>query len=120
MVRRLGRVLVYGVLLGGAVLFSFPFLWMAATSFKVDRELFGKEFRLLPRRPEPRRMSPYVDERVYAALEGPYQEELLGWLEPRVGEELERLGESEGTHGEWMRFCGRRWRGGCISGCGGD
>lgn len=60
--RALARVLViYGLLLGGAILFSLPFVWMIGTSFKVDREMFGEKITFLPMQPIPARVSPYLD-----------------------------------------------------------
>ncbi|HMP76885.1 MAG TPA: ABC transporter permease subunit [Kiritimatiellia bacterium] len=60
--RGLARALViYGLLLGGAVLFSMPFVWMIGTSFKVDREMFGERITFWPMRPVPAAASPYLD-----------------------------------------------------------
>lgn len=70
--------LIYALLLGGSLIFIWPFLWMAATSAKVDRELFSDTLRLLPQRPIPRGRSPYVDERLFANLHGPRLAEALG------------------------------------------
>lgn len=59
---RLARALgIYGLLLGGSVIFLFPFLWLLGTSFKVDRELMSEEIRLWPGRPVPAAQSPWVD-----------------------------------------------------------
>jgi ABC-type glycerol-3-phosphate transport system permease component len=44
-------LLIYGLLLGGSIIFSLPFVWMIGTSFKVDREMFGEEITFLPMRP---------------------------------------------------------------------
>ena len=60
------RVLViYGLLLGGAVVFSLPFVWMIGTSMKVDREMFGDRITLFPMRPEAAPASPYLDDRFF-------------------------------------------------------
>jgi multiple sugar transport system permease protein len=80
--RKLFKAIVYVLLVTGAAVFSFPFLWMAATSFKVDRELQTEGFRLMPMSPTARRRSPYVDDAHYDDLDGPYQRELL----PRLAE----------------------------------
>ena len=56
---------VYALLVGGAIVFSWPFVWMAATSVKVDRELFGQTLHLWPSRPVPQIRSPYVDTRCF-------------------------------------------------------
>lgn len=75
------KAIVYFLLVAGAVVFSFPFLWMAATSVKVDRELQTRDFRLMPMTPRAQTVSPYVDDQRYADLEGPYQAELLPKLQ---------------------------------------
>ena len=54
-------LLIYGLLIGGAAIFSLPFIWMIGTSFKVDREMFGEKITILPGRPIPRQASPYLD-----------------------------------------------------------
>ncbi len=58
-------LMIYGLLLGGAVIFSLPFVWMVGTSFKVDREMFGETITLLPMRPVPAEVSPYLDDRFF-------------------------------------------------------
>lgn len=56
------RVLViYGLLIGGGVIFALPFVWMVGTSFKVDREMFGEKITFMPMRPNPVQASPYLD-----------------------------------------------------------
>ena len=54
-------VIIYTVLVSGAIIFSFPFLWMVATSLKVDREMAAEKIRLLPTAPRPQHRSPYID-----------------------------------------------------------
>lgn len=51
----------HSVLVALAFIFSYPFIWMVATSAKVDREMFSEDRSLLPRAPRPRPRSPYVD-----------------------------------------------------------
>ncbi len=64
--RAIARVLViYGLLLGGAILFSLPFVWMIGTSFKVDREMFSGKLTFWPMQPIPVRASPYLDTRYF-------------------------------------------------------
>lgn len=58
-------LMIYGLLLGGAVVFSLPFVWMIGTSFKVDREMYGDSIALFPMRPVPAETSPYVDGRFF-------------------------------------------------------
>lgn len=55
------RLITHGVLLAGAIIVAFPFLWMIGTSVKVRREMAAEELRLLPRTPRPQVYSPYVD-----------------------------------------------------------
>jgi len=74
------RVPVYALLVTGAAVFSVPFLWMATTSVKVDRELFTKDLKIFPSAPIPRTKSPYVDETYFSDVEG----ERLGELLPRL------------------------------------
>ena len=38
---------IYALLIGGSIVFIWPFLWMAATSMKLDRELAGETLRFL-------------------------------------------------------------------------
>ncbi len=54
------KAIVYALLVGGAGVFSLPFLWMVTTSVKVDRELFSPGLDLLPELPRPRLDSPYI------------------------------------------------------------
>ena len=74
-------LLIYGLLIVGSLVFVWPFLWMATTSAKLDRELFGETMRLLPQRPIPRLHSPYVDDRLYEDLSGPRMKEALALIE---------------------------------------
>jgi ABC-type glycerol-3-phosphate transport system permease component len=61
------RLLVYALLLGGALVFSLPFVWMVGTSVKVDRELFADGLHFFPESPRPRLQSPYIDDAFYGA-----------------------------------------------------
>ncbi|NLF39575.1 hypothetical protein GX586_09030, partial [bacterium] len=61
----------HSVLIAFSVMFSFPFIWMVATSAKVDREMFSDERAVLPRAPHPRMASPYIDRRAFHAAELP-------------------------------------------------
>ena len=79
--RRLAKAIIYVLLVTGAAVFSFPFLWMAATSAKVDRELQTKDLRVFPMTPHPQVRGPYVDDEHYRELDGPYQVRLLPELE---------------------------------------
>jgi ABC-type glycerol-3-phosphate transport system permease component len=44
---------VYALLIAGAIIFVWPFLWMATTSMKIDREMYGEKIHLWPQRPIP-------------------------------------------------------------------
>ena len=72
---------IYGLLIVGSLVFIWPFLWMAATSAKLDRELFGETLRLLPQRPLPCLQSPYVDDRLFDDLRGPRRKEAVAMIE---------------------------------------
>lgn len=75
---------IYALLLGGALIFAWPFLWMAATSCKLDREMFGQKIHLWPQRPIPQTQSPYIDTRNFADIEGKRQKELLPVIEEQL------------------------------------
>ena len=42
------RLLVYGLLLAGTVLFILPFMWMVSTSLKPEQEVFAYPPQFLP------------------------------------------------------------------------
>lgn len=75
---------IYALLLVGALVFSWPFLWMATTSVKVDREMFGEKIHLWPQRPIPQVKSPYIDTRFYNDTEGMHMTELVPVLEDHL------------------------------------
>ncbi|HEY3661617.1 MAG TPA: ABC transporter permease subunit [Chthoniobacterales bacterium] len=83
--KTLRTLVIYLLLIGGSLVFVWPFLWMAATSAKLDRELFSETIHFLPQRPIPRLQSPYVDDRLYADLQGPHLENALGLIEKDLG-----------------------------------
>ncbi len=76
--------LIYLLLIGGSLVFLWPFLWMVATSAKLDRELFGERMHFWPERPIPRQHSPYVDERLFADVQGPRMEEAIELIEKEL------------------------------------
>ncbi len=78
-------LLIYALLIVGSLVFIWPFLWMAATSTKLDRELFGETLRLLPQRPIPHLQSPYVDDRLFEDLHGPRLEDAVRLIEEQLG-----------------------------------
>ena len=79
--KRARPLLIYLLLLGGSLVFVWPFLWMAATSAKLDRELFGEAMSLWPQRPIPRLQSPYIDDRLFDNLKGPHLAEAVAMIE---------------------------------------
>jgi ABC-type glycerol-3-phosphate transport system permease component len=78
------HVWIYALLIVGSLVFSWPFLWMATTSVKVDREMFGEKIHLWPQRPIPQVKSPYIDTRYYDDLTGTRMAELLPVLEAHL------------------------------------
>lgn len=61
----LHQLVVYVLLLIGAIIFAFPFVWMVGSSMKVDREQYTEELKVLPETPRPQRVSPYIDDRYF-------------------------------------------------------
>jgi len=82
--RFLTKSAIYTLLIAGTIVFSFPFLWMATTSVKVNRELFTDKITILPMTPRPRVKSPYVDDRCYPVPAGPRAVELAGVIRALV------------------------------------
>jgi len=90
--RRVERLVVHGALWVGAFVFALPFIWLVATSFKWDREVFregGSWFsRLVPRLPYRVVRTPYValadagDFEKPSRLDGEKWERLRERLEP--------------------------------------
>lgn len=78
------RVAIYGLLVGGSLVFVWPFLWLAATSAKLDREMFSEKLHLLPQTPRPAVRSPYIDTRALADTSGPRISEALPLIEARL------------------------------------
>src|ERR1700731_4643192 len=78
------RVLIYAALLAGALVFSWPFIWMAFTSAKLERELFSEHPAGLPQAPRPVLRSPYIDDRVFANVDGPRRDEALQIIDARL------------------------------------
>jgi ABC-type glycerol-3-phosphate transport system permease component len=74
---KIRTVFIYAFLLLGALIFAWPFIWMATTSAKLERELFSDRPARLPQSPRPVLQSPYVDERLFENAEGPRREETL-------------------------------------------
>lgn len=82
-------------------MFSLPFVWMATTSTKVDRELFGPGLNLFPDCPNPRLTSPYIDAtRVLADAQQAAPEILVG-LEEHVRQRLGNRVPKDVYDGAW-------------------
>ena len=75
---------IYLLLLSGALVFSWPFVWMACTSVKLDRELFGETLHTLPEAPDPRPVSPYVDTGNFRDVKDPRAAVILPLIEARL------------------------------------
>ncbi|HUK81868.1 MAG TPA: ABC transporter permease subunit [Verrucomicrobiae bacterium] len=75
---------IYALLIGGAAIFAWPFLWMVTTSVKMEREMFGEKIHLWPQRPIPQEQSPYVDTRSFDDVEGARMDEVLPALEEHL------------------------------------
>jgi multiple sugar transport system permease protein len=78
------RALIYLALLAGSVIFAWPFIWMASTSAKLERELFSEKTRIFPQAPRPQIRSPYIDDRRFRDVSGPRMDEALGIIETRL------------------------------------
>ena len=64
---------IYGLLLGGAVVFCWPLIWLACTSVMMDRELFARHIHWLPESPRPQALSPYIFFNLIMGLIGTFQ-----------------------------------------------
>jgi len=78
------RTWIYVLLIVGTIIFSWPFLWMATTSVKVDREMFVEQMHVWPQRPIPQIKSPYIDTRYYEDVTGKHLNDLLPVLAAHV------------------------------------
>ncbi|PYK90292.1 MAG: hypothetical protein DME40_08540, partial [Verrucomicrobia bacterium] len=67
------RLLIYVLLIAGSLLFAWPFIWMAGTSVKLEREVLSNRARAFPERPIPRVKSPYLDDRLFSQVTGPHR-----------------------------------------------
>lgn len=80
-------LIIYGLLLGGGIIFSLPFVWMVGTSFKVDREMFGEQITFLPMRPVPAAASPYLDPAYFAPAHGSLYEQTRPIIEETLAQQ---------------------------------
>ncbi len=61
----------HSFLIALAIMFAFPFVWMICTSAKVDREMFSEKRTLLPKPPDPKIVSPYIDSEIFQSPKKP-------------------------------------------------
>jgi len=86
------RIITHGVLVAGAIIFSFPFIWLLLTSVKVQDEMSPDKVRFLPTAPRPQAQTPYIDSHQYSLPEKPdgipdsVWNKVLPVLEKRLGE----------------------------------
>ena len=71
------KAFIYTLLVLGAAGFTLPFVWMAMTSVKVDREIMSEGLDLMPMQPRPKHRSPHVDDHYFDEISGPFQEQLI-------------------------------------------
>src|SRR5881397_3554760 len=71
------RLLIYVLLIAGSLLFAWPFIWMAGTSVKLEREVLSNRARAFPERPIPRVKSPYLDDRLFSQVTGPHRDKAI-------------------------------------------
>ncbi|MCK4660408.1 MAG: ABC transporter permease subunit [Phycisphaerae bacterium] len=64
-------LLLHAVLIGGSVVFALPYFWLVGTSWKLDKEVQSAKITILPQKPIPRAVSPYLDERQFIDIEKP-------------------------------------------------
>ena len=78
------RLLIYVLLIAGSLLFAWPFIWMAGTSVKLEREVLSNRARAFPERPIPRVKSPYLDDRLFSQVTGPHRDEAIAIIEEQI------------------------------------
>src|SRR5918998_537706 len=81
------RLLSYALLIVGTIMFAWPFLWMASTSIKLEREIFGRGNKDAPQMPAAPVRSPYIDEREFSDVSGPRAEETIKLIAERLPSE---------------------------------
>src|SRR5258707_11212366 len=84
-------IFIYAALFAGSVIFAWPFIWMAATSAKLERELFSEKTRIFPQAPRPQIRSPYMDDRRFRDVGGPRMDEAIAITETRLRSANETL-----------------------------
>lgn len=74
------RAALHLALIAGSAMFLLPYVWLLGNSWKLDKETQSEGLDLLPRAPEPRLKSPYIDPRTFE-LEKPIDAEKNAWNE---------------------------------------
>ena len=78
------RFIIYALLILGSLIFAWPFIWMAGTSVKLEREVLSNRSRIFPERPIPRVKSPYLDDRMFSEVTGPHRDEAIAIIEEQI------------------------------------
>src|SRR6266699_6730852 len=78
------RFIIYALLTFGALLFAWPFIWMAGASGKLEREVLSTRSGVLPERPIPRSKSPYLDDRLFVPAGGSHRDEAIAIVEEQL------------------------------------
>jgi multiple sugar transport system permease protein len=78
------RFIIYTLLILGALIFAWPFIWMIGTSIKLEREVLSNRSGVLPERPIPRSRSPYLDDRLFVPAGGPHRDEAIAIVEGQL------------------------------------
>lgn len=73
--------LLHFVLIFGSLVFALPYFWLVGTSWKLDKEVQSEKVSILPQKPEPRLVSPYIDPRQFPAIERPEEVGRHRWTE---------------------------------------
>jgi len=88
-----GRLLLHATLIVCSIIFLLPYAWLVGTSWKLDKELRSETVRILPQRPIPRVVGPYVDERTYRFVrpDDAPEEVWSTWMAAAIEEEIGRV-----------------------------
>lgn len=78
-------------LLGGSLVFALPYAWLVGTSWKLDKEVQSAQIHILPQKPVPATVSPYVDARQFPPIARPEPVSRAawnGWMKDAVEAEI--------------------------------
>ena len=94
--RLVGRILIHGALLVGCLVFSFPFVWLASTSFKYREEIGVYPPKWLPSVPGRITRSPYISDERIEPVHRPAEVGEVRWrrLWPALADALWRRGRN--------------------------